>query len=80
MRYAAITKRQRQVLAFIIAYKKRYECAPTLQEIGAHMGIDHVNAVLGHLRALQTKGALQMLHDANGRRIARAIKVLTPAK
>jgi repressor LexA len=53
-----LTSRQHNVLDFIRARLRRDGEAPTLEEIGQAMGIEHVSAVLKHVRSLQAKGRL----------------------
>lgn len=53
-----LTSRQSNILDFIRARLMRDGEAPTLEEIGAALGIDHVSAVLKHVRSLQAKGRL----------------------
>ncbi|MEX1827049.1 transcriptional repressor LexA [Luteibacter sp. CQ10] len=53
-----LTSRQSNILDFIRARLTRDGEAPTLEEIGAALGIDHVSAVLKHVRSLQAKGRL----------------------
>lgn len=52
------TPRQREVLAFITAYCHRHGYAPTMDEIGAKMGINRTT-VHEHVRALVRKGHLR---------------------
>ncbi|WP_036140930.1 transcriptional repressor LexA [Luteibacter sp. 9135] len=53
-----LTHRQHNVLDFIRARLQRDGEAPTLEEIGQALGIEHVSAVLKHVRSLQAKGRL----------------------
>lgn len=65
-----LTSRQSNILAFIRARLVRYGEAPTLEEIGAALGIEHVSAVLKHVRSLQAKGRLVIEpHRARGIRL-----------
>jgi len=54
-----LTDRQAQVLAFIHSYIAAHNFAPTMREIGKHMGIRSTNGVNDHLRALERKGVLR---------------------
>ena len=54
----AITPRQQQVLDFIGVYMARAGFPPTLEEIGAALGIRSPNAIRNHLLALEKKGYL----------------------
>lgn len=76
MRRDPLTARQRELLTFIGAYKRQYECAPSLHEMAEHLEVEHVNAANDHLKALQKKGYVHILHDRHGKRMRRAIKVL----
>lgn len=67
------THKQLLVLAFVRAEVEAHGSAPTMREIGAHMGIASTNGVNDHLRALERKG---WLARRPGR--ARAL-ALTPA-
>ena len=53
-----LTSRQSNVLAFIRALIERNGEAPTLEEIGAGLGIGQVSSVLKHVRSLEAKGRL----------------------
>ncbi len=54
----ALTKRQEQVLDFIVMRIRDVGYPPTIREIGEHMGIRSTNGVSDHLRALERKGYL----------------------
>src|ERR1041384_5444715 len=53
-----LTDRQQQVLHYIRQSIHERGYAPTLREIGAHMGIRSTNGVNDHLRAPERKGYL----------------------
>lgn len=53
-----LTRRQAAILDAIRAHVAEFGTAPTLQEIGAAVGIEHVSAVFKHLEALEKKGWL----------------------
>ena len=53
-----LTHRQQQVLDFIRAGIATNGHAPSMLEIGAHLGITSTNGVNDHLKALERKGAL----------------------
>jgi repressor LexA len=53
-----LTKRQREVLDFIRKHQDREGYWPSVREVQAHFRFRSTNAVVGHLRALETKGAL----------------------
>jgi len=54
-----LTRRQKQVLDFIVECIQTDGYPPTIREIGEHMGIRSTNGVSDHLRALERKGYLQ---------------------
>lgn len=53
-----LTKRQREVIEFIVQYTFENLYQPTLREIGAACNIKSTNGVNDHLRALRRKGYL----------------------
>lgn len=55
----ALTERQQAVLTFINEHVAAKGYAPTLREIGAHMGIRSTNGVSDYLDALERKGYLK---------------------
>lgn len=70
-----LTARQTDILAYLQHHLAREGMPPTLQEIASAFGIEHVNAVAKHLRALETKGKITLLPNR-----ARGIRLLdTPA-
>ena len=64
------SKRQAEILRFIIAYQKRESVSPTFKEIGEACGICHTT-VYEHLQALDRKGYI--LRDHNARRTIRVL-------
>lgn len=50
--------RQADLLRFVRAYRDRYGFAPTVREIGEHLGIGSTNAVCDLLAALERKGLI----------------------
>lgn len=66
-----LTPRQRSVLAFIEEQIDRQGYAPTIREIGLHLGIASTNGVNDHLKALEKKGYVQRQDQKS-----RALKVL----
>jgi len=52
-----LTKRQRDILAFIRDYREEQDISPTLDEIAAHFGVNKVT-IFGHVRELERKGAI----------------------
>jgi repressor LexA len=53
-----LTKRQAEVLVFIRKYQDREGYWPSVREVQKHFHFRSTNAVVGHLRALEAKGAL----------------------
>jgi len=68
-----LTQRQKKVLAFVEEHSHRHGFPPTLREIGSGIGLANVNAVRGHLDALQKKGYIDRSPDK-----ARSIRVVRP--
>lgn len=52
------TPKQRKILGFIEAYRKKQGLSPSFQEIQAHFGYASVNSVQNHVRFLRNKGLL----------------------
>ena len=71
-----ITSRQSNVLAFIRARIERDGQSPTLEEIGAALGIGNVSAVLKHVRSLEAKGRLTI--EPNRARSIRLVREPDP--
>jgi repressor LexA len=53
-----LTKRQREVLEYIVQYTFEHLYQPSLREICGHIKVSSTNAVSDHLRALERKGFL----------------------
>lgn len=66
-----LTVRQREVLQFIVDFKRQNEMPPTRREICKHFGFKVDNAAQEHLYALRRKGYVEMTPN-----IARGLKVL----
>ena len=66
-----LTKRQAQVLEFIRKHHEREGYWPSVREVQAKFKFKSTNAVVGHLRALEAKGALVRVPGQ-----ARAIRAL----
>jgi len=71
MRSRPLTDQQRNVLGFIEKFSLEQHFPPTLREIGQAIGLTNVNAVRGHLAALEKKGYLTRVPDK-----ARSIQVV----
>lgn len=57
----SLTKRQKEILDFIIQYVEAQGYAPTLEEIAARFEIASLNAIHKHLSALEEKGYISRL-------------------
>lgn len=68
-----LTDQQTKVLEFVDEYARRQGFPPTLREIGDALGLANVNAVRGHLAALERKGYITREADK-----ARSIRVVHP--
>lgn len=54
-----LTPKQKQVFEFVKKYSKKHQFAPSLKEIGKHIGVTSPATVHQHLATLQSKGFLQ---------------------
>lgn len=54
-----MTKRDREILDFIIAYRKKYNFSPTLREIGSGVQLKSPASVQRHVAALIRYGLLE---------------------
>ncbi|HEV2435867.1 MAG TPA: transcriptional repressor LexA [Verrucomicrobiae bacterium] len=68
-----LTKRQRQILDFVLSAHRAGESVPTLREIAAHFGFNSTRAAADHLDALKRKGFIE---SEPGK--ARALRVTSP--
>jgi repressor LexA len=68
-----LTKRQRQILEFVLSAQRAGESAPTLREIAAHFGFKSTRAAADHLDALKRKGFVE---SELGK--ARSLRVISP--
>lgn len=55
-----LSRRQREILAFIVDRIRDDGMPPTRAEINAHFGFSSPNAAQSHLRALERKGAIRL--------------------
>jgi repressor LexA len=55
----ALTRRQKEVLDFIVGFLKENEFSPSFEEIADGMGLASIATVHKHLTALETKGYLK---------------------
>lgn len=60
-----LTRRQSEVLAFIRQYAEAESVPPTLHEIAQGMGFASDNAARDHVRALERKGAIELVGGAS---------------
>lgn len=54
-----LTQRQREIYDFILDFRRRNGCSPSIPEIQQHFGIRSPNGVAGHLHALEAKGVIR---------------------
>lgn len=66
-----LTKQQKRALDVIKRYWAKNGYSPSIKDISAGMGFEGENDALGHIRALQRKGKIDM---AKG--VARSIRVI----
>lgn len=57
-----LTHRQKEILTFIEHYEWRNGFWPSIREIQEKFNFKSTNAVMGHLRALEKKGAIERIH------------------
>ena len=57
----ALTKRQAEVLEFIMNQQRRAGCIPTVREIAEHFGFSSPNAAAQHLKLIEKKGYIRLL-------------------
>jgi repressor LexA len=72
-----LSRRQSEVLDFIVAWNDQHGIAPSFREIGDHLGIRSTNGVSDHVRALERKGYLERV---GGRGAARLLRVTHHAR
>jgi repressor LexA len=70
-----LTERQSEILAFIKQFADSNGFPPTRAQIAAALGFASVNAAVDHLKALERKGALELLPHAS-----RGIVLKEPAR
>jgi repressor LexA len=54
-----LTDRQRQMLDFLRDYQRQHGVMPSTRDIQRHFGFSSQTAAMGHLRALEKKGAIE---------------------
>lgn len=68
-----LTRKQQQILDFILKWQRTQGATPTYQEIADQFGFRSLNSVTGHVRLLRQKGFLE---SEPGK--ARALRVTSP--
>lgn len=71
-----LTKKQANVLEFVAAYSRQNRYPPTLREIGQSVGLSNVNAVRGHVTALEKKGYI--VREPEKARSIRIVRLPSP--
>ena len=69
-----LSKRQREVLDYLVQHVIENGCPPTMREIGGYLGIVSTNAVAEHIDALERKGYIR--RSAVGKTKARALRLV----
>jgi repressor LexA len=54
-----LTERQKQILDYIVDFRRGQGCSPSIPEIQKEFGFRSPNAVQGHLLALESKGVIR---------------------
>ena len=54
-----LTPRQKSILDFIVDFRRRHGCSPSIPEIQKAFGIRSPNGVAGHLLSLEAKGVIR---------------------
>ncbi|MFH1366536.1 MAG: transcriptional repressor LexA [Patescibacteria group bacterium] len=54
-----LTKKQREILNFILSYQQDHEYSPSYEEIGENFGLTSKATVHAHIQALKNKGYLK---------------------
>jgi repressor LexA len=71
-----LTRRQGEILEFILDHRERHGAPPTLREICSKFGYASDNSARQHLRLIEAKGAISKVRGAaRGLRLAQAIPV-----
>ena len=69
----ALTKRQKEVLDYLVAFETKHGYAPSFEEIGKGLKLTSLATVHKHITNLHNKGLLQRAHNRS-----RSIDVLPP--
>ena len=70
-----LTERQKQILDYIVDFRRGQGCSPSIPEIQKEFGFRSPNAVQGHLLALESKGVIRRAN-----RGSRQIDVVDPPR
>jgi repressor LexA len=70
-----LTRRQKDILAFIESFLETHGYSPALEEIARHFGIASLNGVYKHLRVLEERGFISRLRNR-----ARSIRLVKLAE
>ena len=70
-----VTKRQKEILDYITAYRARFGYAPTLSEIGRHFGLTSLATVHKHLRNLEEKRLIRRQWNRS-----RAVEIISDSR
>src|SRR5271157_2271336 len=69
----ALTRKQQQILDFILKWQRTEGATPTFQEIADEFGFRSLNSVTEHLRLMRKKGCLQSVPGK-----VRSLRVTSP--
>lgn len=67
-----LTDRQLQVFNFMVGFTRDRFYQPSIREIGHEMGIKSPNGVMSHLRAIESKGLIDLSPRREGRKFSQA--------
>ncbi len=70
-----LTRRQRDIVAFLEHYQQQHSISPTLEEIAQHLGVNKVT-VFGHVAELERKGVLVR----RLKRASRSLEMVAPTR
>jgi len=68
-----LTERQQSILDYIMEFRRKHGCSPSIPEMQRYFGIRSPNGIAGHLHALETKGFIR-----RGERGSRQIDPVDP--
>lgn len=73
-----LTRRQEQVLRFVVAFREKIGRPPTGPEVASHFGFTHFSTAYQHLAALEKKGFLEILRL--GKRVPVGLRLTSRAR